>query len=548
MATIAYKPHPRHELSATFLRTQSGVSESRALAGFWQDLTGNSTFETRVLGYKERRLTSVQGKGKHVLKPLSLEWRGSLAQNSQEEPDLRYFSNHFTIRDRDGVIDTLYQSPASLYPAPTRFFRDLSEQNASIGGDITVPFSQWGGLKSNLKFGFSYVDVTREFRERRFEYDEGRGFSFGEFDGDIDAYFSAAGIVDTTSSGRPNFGNIIKDASSDRSNYDGDQKITAYYAMVEVPILSRLRIVGGARLELTDMSTVSQDTSLTPGRLDNSDWLPSVNLIYQLADNMNIRSAYTKTLARPTFRELAPYATFDFVGDFVFRGNSGLKRTLITNYDFRWEWFTRPGEIVAVSAFYKRFENPIERVIQTSTGNNSLSVQNVEEGRVYGLELEVRKSLDQFAGFLRDFRFGGNLSLVQSEVDIPEEELTVIRAADPNAASTRSLEGQSPFLANLDLTYDNMKSGSMVSVYYNIFGKRLITVSEGAAPDIFERSRSTIDVIYSQRLPGGVSMKLSAKNLLDSEVKTSQILGNTEFIYGLYRTGRSFSLGFTYSL
>ena len=41
---------------------------------------------------------------------------------------------------------------------------------------------------------------------------------------------------------------------------------------------------------------------------------------------------------------------------------------------------------------------------------------------VAGLELELRKRLDSIVPALKDFQVGANLSLVHSEVDIPEGE------------------------------------------------------------------------------------------------------------------------------
>lgn len=547
LATLAYKIHPNHGVSATYLRTQSGTTDSRFLDGFWQDLSGNSTFQTRVLGYQERALNSLQFKGEHVVRGITAEWKASFSRNEQEEPDLRYFSNHVTITERaGGVVDTVYQKPASLYPAPTRFFRNLEEDNRSLGLDITVPFKVWG-LGSKFKFGGAHQDVSRGFRERRFEYREAPGISFNDFDGNVNAFFAASGIIDTAANGRPVFGNYITDASSRKNNYDGDQTVAAAYGMLDLLLTRKLRFIGGVRLESTRMTTASQDSLLAVGRLENDDWLPSVNLVYEVGQNMNLRAAYTQTLARPTFRELAPYSTFDFVGDFVFSGNSSLKRTLVTNYDLRWEWFVRPGEILAASAFYKDFQNPLERVILTSAGNNSLSIQNVESGMVAGLELELRKRLDNIVPALKDFQLGANLSLVHSEVDIPGEELDIIRAADPDADNTRALVGQSPFLANVDLTFDRSQQwGSVMSVFVNVFGDRLSVVSEGAAPDIFERARTTLDVIYSQKIWRGISMKLSAKNLTDSRALMSQEFKDTAYVYQVYESGRTFSLGFTY--
>ena len=127
--------------------------------------------------------------------------------------------------------------------------------------------------------------------------------------------------------------------------------------------------------------------------------------------------------------------------------------------------------------------------------------------------------------------------------------MDIIRAADPNAGSTRALVGQSPFVTNLDVTYDRSQEwGSVLSLYLNVFGDRLSVVSEGASPDIFERARTTVDLIYSQRIWRGISMKFSAKNLTDSDALLSQNFKNTDYIYQLYESGRTFSLGFTYKV
>jgi TonB-dependent receptor len=430
-----------------------------------------------------------------------------------------------------------------------RIFRDLEERSLNVGADLSFPFRAWRGLAGRLKAGGSYLGVARDFGERRFEYREGRGVSYPAFGGDAAAYFRRTGLLeDASSEGRYTFGNYIIETSPLKNNYTGEQTVAAGYAMVDLGVTGALRVIGGARFETTRMETASADTSLPRGLLGNRDWLPSVNAVYTLGENMNLRAAYTRTLARPTFRELAPYATFDFVGDFVFEGHSGLRRTLIRNYDLRWEWFVRRGEILAASVFYKGFRHPIERVILTSVGNNTLSVQNVDRARVYGLELEARKRLDDVAGFLAPFQVGGNFSLVRSRVDIPWEELGVILAADPGARTSRPLQGQSPYLVNLDVSYDHPRPGTTLGLYYNLFGERLATVSEGAAPDVFERARTTLDLVAAQRLPGGFTARFSAKNLFDDPVLFSQRFKGREFVYSRYRLGRTFTFGVSYTV
>jgi TonB-dependent receptor len=353
------------------------------------------------------------------------------------------------------------------------------------------------------------------------------------------------GIVDSTN-GRYRFGNYVVDASQMSDNYDGDQDITAVYGMIDVPLVARLRFIGGARFEVTRLNVASQDPAKQKGEVANDDWLPSVNLVYELGSSMNLRAAYGKTVARPTFRELAPFASFDFIGDFIFVGNPNLKRTLIDNYDLRWEWFARPGEIFAVSGFYKRFQNPIERAIVSN--NNQGQFQNVDAATVYGAEFEVRKQLDQIAAFLQHFQAGGNLALVQSRVDIPAKEMATIRQLDPNASGKRELQGQSPYVLNVDVVYDNAKTGTMASLYYNIFGERLTEVSLGGTPNIYEQPRGVLDFTLSQRLLKGITLKAAAKNLLDSEVRKVHHFKNIDYVSRRHTLGRTFSLGLTYSV
>jgi TonB-dependent receptor len=283
------------------------------------------------------------------------------------------------------------------------------------------------------------------------------------------------------------------------------------------------------------------------GRLDNSDILPSASLVYSINDNINIRTAYTKTLARPTVRELMPLITFDFAGDFLFQGNSRLERTLITNYDFRFEWFTGPGEILAVSAFYKDLENPMERVIRNDIGNNATSIQNVASGTVRGIELEARKSLGFINEKLEDFTFSGNLTLVDSEVDISEVELINIRAANPDAPATRQLFGQSPYIVNVDLQYQN-DSGLSSNLSFNRFGDRLSLATGNATPNVFERAYTTLNWNLSKPLANGITLSLKANNLLNPLIKQSYEFKGQEYIFQSFRQGVAFSASIKYSI
>lgn len=548
-----YRPHPKHELGFNYMRNESGESMARYQFGaFPRDLSSEAVYETRTLQYVERELDSYQARGEHVLfgdRSLKVEWNGTLSTTIQDEPDLRFFTNNYTPLDRGGTVDTVYTIRPSIYPVPTRYFRTMDEETQSAAIDLSLPFRQWSGLSAQLKIGGSGQSKVRTFRERRFEFRQDKI----RYDGNEHTFFDDehVGILEDESTGRFfRFGNFVMDATQPSSNYDGDQEIYAFFGMVDIPITRDLRAVGGLRYETTHMRAASLDPALDEGVIDTRDLLPSMNLVYGIVDDMNIRLAYGRTLARPTFREIAPYASFSFVGDYIFLGNTDLDRALIDNYDLRWEWFARPGEIFAVSGFYKYFRNPIERAFNpvAAASNPNIQFQNVDNAIVYGVEFEARKNLDQIAGFLRHVQAGANVSVVQSRVDIQPDELALIRALRPDASPTRPLQGQSPYTVNLDLTYDNFDSGTTASVYYNVFGERLDRVATGGTPNIFEQPRHIIDVTFKQRLLFEFSLKASVKNLLDETSVYSQTYKGDRYVAEEYGFGRSYSLGITYEL
>ena len=214
----------------------------------------------------------------------------------------------------------------------------------------------------------------------------------------------------------------------------------------------------------------------------------------------------------------------------------------------RWEWFVRPGEILAASAFFKTFDQPIERVLRNVGEGRFVSFQNVDHAQVYGAEFEARKRLDRWlqTPVLKDISVGGNFSLVRSTVDIPEEEMIIIRASDPSASPTRPLEGQSPFLLNLSAGYENHDLRTTVSVFYTVFGDRLVAVTQGATPDVFEKGRGDLSATFSQHLPGNLRLKLIAKNLLGADFRQTQTFKGREYDYVYYSQGRILSVGLSY--
>jgi len=547
MITLAYKFDPNHKITARYLRTQNGTAEGRYLEGFQYDIP-DGLFQTRVIKYTERSLSTAQLNGKSYFENAlntTVEWRLSSATNTQDEPDLRYFTTQVDTFFSGAI---LYSNPTNNFDRPGRYYRELEESNNTAGLDITIPL-QLLGRSGNVKFGGNINIINREFRERRFDFfTDDVNFSLNSVGGDVEAFFDSLGVIGFRNNGGVRFGNYVQNATTERSNYDATKDIYAGYIMAELPVMEKLKLIGGFRLEQADIEVVSLDSSQAIGSLSNVDLLPSISAVYSINEKMNVRAAYTQTLARPTFRELAPYITFDFVGGLLFRGNANLERTLITNYDLRWEYFTGTGEIIAVSGFYKDMENPLERVIRTDLGNDAFSIQNVESAQVYGFELEIRKNLYFLSETFRHFSLATNYTFVRSRVDIPQLELDQIRNAQPDADDKRDLQGQSPFLFNFDLGYDNPDLGLKSSLSYNLFGDRLSIITEGATPDNYERGYGSLNFTANKSLTSNFELSLKMSNLLDPDIIVSQKFKGEEYFSNKFKNGRTFSLGIKYKL
>ncbi|MDN5214560.1 TonB-dependent receptor [Fulvivirgaceae bacterium BMA12] len=531
MISGSLKLNDLNKIKLNLLHNQSGTNTGRYQAGFWNNSGQRPFIETRTLQYIERGFSNAQLSGEHnieALNNLEIKWISSYTMSSQEDPDVAFFTNEFA-RDESGNPED-YRISLS-YRRPSRYFRELEEDNWDNKLDFTLPINLWNDLKGKIKFGGAYTKKDREFSEDRYE------FTFRvPYDGSGDDYFSTENLGN---------GVDVQFATAPENSYTANQEIFAGYLGIETWLTKKLRLNGGARFESTKQEIEAENGS--QGELDLNDLLPSVNLTYELVESMNLRLSYNKTLARPTFREFAPLSTFDFAGGGIQSGNPALERTLIDNFDFRWEYYPRSGEYLAISPFYKRFENPIENTI-LNTSDLQFQWQNRDEATLVGLELEARKQLDFLGSAFEKFKLNMNVTLVDSKVKLAASELDQIRQFVPDFSSERELFGQSPFVINAGLQYLDDDKGTDVSLNFNVFGERLFLISTETGALVYEKSRPDLGLNIRQRLSEKWRITLRAQNLINPDTNFELDFFDQDFVWQRYTTGRSFSLGLSYTI
>ena len=548
VVNLAYQPHPDHEVAFTFVYNQVGEDTARHLEGYNVDNHPDLLVQDQLF-YAERNLNTYQFKGRHQfpdVRDMKVDWLVSLSNTSQDEPDARFF--HYT-RSTNAVPS--YQLGFSgIDPIrPSRYFRRLEENNLNWKLDDTLPFRVPNGQEGEIKLGLLQSFSDRTFTERTFAYAGDSGFSTL---GDPNRYLTADMLsYVVTRQGRNtnyNFRRFFDNVTIGNNRYQGSQEIGAQYAMVEIPVTRSLRILGGARVESTDLEVTAFNPNIgsTNGTIQATDLLPAAGLVINLRSNMNLRFNFGRTIARPTYREFAPVTLYDLPTDTLVEGNPNLQRSKIDNFDLRWEWFPRPGEVLSLSAFYKDISQPIERFSKDLT-DGTVSYVNFPQAKVYGVELELRKALDFVDPLLAPFSAGMNLSLITSELALDADTLRNKRRYGYTGGAKRSLYDQSPYVLNADLTYNNPRMGTTATLQTSMAGKRIF-VATGAGEDVFEHPPIGLDFVLTQKLTRHLRLKLSARNLLDLPYRRSYGEDPTQFPYSSYRRGRLFSLSLTCDL
>lgn len=541
MVNLAYQLHPDHQAAFTFLYNQNGNDLARVQVGKTIEQSNAEVVANR-LQFTERNLQTYQFKGESLfpaVADIKLNWLTALSTTTQDEPDTRFF-NYGIVGDETKVGENYLPEPKN----PTRYWRNLDEQNLNYKADITTPLQLLTSKPTEFKVGMFSSHSDRNYLDQEFFYQ-----GDAPWNGVPNDYLTPDNLG-YIANARPN-GRILyswqRYIQQRQSAYDGTYGIYAGYGMLDMPLLEDLRLVGGVRYELTDINVDSRSylpNSIT-GKATNDTTLnqqiplPAVGLIWNIQTNMNLRLHYSQTIARPSFRELAAIRSYDPILDVLLEGNPKLQITEANNYDLRWEWFPSPGDLLSFSAFYKSLTLPIERRFVTTDGE-IVTFDNRSEATVFGVEFEARKNLGFISPSLSYFSVGGNLSLIQSETKLTAEELATKLEAVPGASSTRPLYDQSPYVLNLELSYDNPDWGTSASLLYNVSGPRLVIASLNTE-DVYLQPAPLLDFVLSQRITRHLSLRFTAKNLLNPDLKRTYGK-DSDLIYSSSTVGTTFGI------
>jgi outer membrane receptor protein involved in Fe transport len=523
------------------LRLQNGESSA---ASYQSESLIDSANEQKkdVVEYNERSVTNFLLSGSHFLADgkFNVDWKLSPTFNINRDKDIRYTPYRFD--------EGSYSIQPSETGEPRRLWRDLEE--FSYVGKLDLKYeSSFNDNPLILKAGSFFTYKERDYSISNFAL-RFRGRVADAETGDPDLLLQDYNIWDAETG----FGAYYINDTGDINEFVSDQMVLANYFSAELNLTEKLRTVFGVRHEIyTQRYTgIDQNDVLFSDQeiIDNMDIYPSLNLIYGINENTNLRGSYSKTVARPSFKEASNVTIFDPVLNIVFLGNLDLKPTYIDNFDLRYEVFPGNGEIIAASVFYKNFTDPIEIVTYSDAATDNFQPRNVGEATVYGLEIEVRKSLtDRLSA-----RF--NTSVIEAQQDFDrspsgeyDSKLLNLRNGE-EMKEYRPLQGQSPFLVNAGLEYQDESFSANLA--FNTQGRTLEVVGIGASPDIYTMPFNSLNLNLEKKLgeKDNKTLTLRVRNLLNDS-QDSQFISfgaQEDYFFTRRAQGVSVSLGFRYKL
>ncbi|MBK8226133.1 MAG: carboxypeptidase-like regulatory domain-containing protein [Flavobacteriales bacterium] len=525
------------------LFTQQGTDQATLRTG--RNFEEQFEVKNYAFRYQQRTIYSGQLHGSHELKSdvSKLEWTAGYGLAWSKEPDFRRIRTVRDINttDSNAPFQTIIPPGATTLDAG-RFYSDMDEQVKTGRLDYEHKLS---GEKISVKLR---AGAYAELKDRSFEarwmsfraanlitYDQSLAYA------PLDQVFAEGNINPTT-------GFRLEEGTNPSDRYTASNRLIAAYASGTLSIATNTTITAGVRAEHNTQELQSRTFGGRRVLVNNPvlSILPSINASRSITERAQIRLGYAETVNRPEFRELAPFAFYDFSFNNVLRGNDSLQVATVRNADIRYEFYPSTSEIISVGAFYKQFTNPIEMFFLPgagSGGTRNFTFGNARSATSVGVELEGRRSLSSLftEGVMSRIGVMVNAAYIVTEVDLGSEAA--------GQKQERPLMGQSPYIVNAGLYYQDRERRIQGSILYNVIGPRLFAVGTYGTPDIYEMPRNVIDLAVTKGLGKRFELKLAAQDILNQRVLLLQDsnddgrIGQQDEQIMSFRRGASFTVG-----
>ncbi|MCW3124683.1 MAG: TonB-dependent receptor [Bacteroidetes bacterium] len=538
-----------NQIELKLLLNQTGVSQTTLRSDTFNG--SNDRFYAEYYQQRTTALAQLAGNHKFNDEASVYNWNLSYAYSSKSEPDFKRIK--FSYNPNDSLYKAHIANVVDPVNGGGRFFSSLKEH----------VFSFNHGLKQKIRIN----DYAFELGAGNYIEYKQRNFAARTIGYTIKPGAQAQMLTQLP------LGNMFNPPSDASAGYFKLDEITspsdaykaqnlqvATYLSLNFPIGTRVKLVAGLRHEYNRQSLQSHVNldSVSP-RIITNFFLPSLNTSVNINEKMLVRLAYGETVNRPEFREWSPFYFYDFqfsAGNYgslfptVFYPNgTTLKVATIHNVDLRYEWYPAAGDMVHVGGFFKYFNDPIQQVITPTGGSDSKAFTYLNGDHAYtaGAEIDMRKNLGFMMGSrakneMANFSLVFNAAYIYSKLYLPN--LTSLN-------HTTQLQGQSPYIVNAGLYYQNDSIGLQASLLYNVTGPRIYAIGNEFYPNIGEMPKHSLDFSISYTIFKKLTFLVAVQDILGQASRLVLDIdrnGKFDTKHGLDKDIRNFTMGRYYSL
>ncbi|MGF6709010.1 TonB-dependent receptor [Pseudomonas frederiksbergensis] len=326
------------------------------------------------------------------------------------------------------------------------------------------------------------------------------------------------------------------------------EDINAGYLMNTIDI-DDWRFIAGLRYEGTEFK--AKGTGATDGEFQSTEtkrryhhWLPGLHARYQLDKNTQVRAAWTKSVVRPTFGQLAPGFVID--DDEASFGNPDLKPLESSNLDLGIEHYMGHAGTVSAFVFYKDIKNFVYNTDLAGTGawadfSEAHTFANGDSAKLYGLELAYSQKFDWLPAPWNGLLLGANTTFSRSDAEIEGFDA----ASGINRKRSIDLPNQSDTVGNLMLGWEDDKLSLRLSANYKSDYLFELASINDKAHDLHVDAQTFVDFSARYSLTKNLQVSFEAQNLTDEPYFV--YTGNRSYNGQYEEYGPTYKLGLTFT-
>ena len=535
---------------------------------------------------EDQRVQNYSLRGEHLLSPkLDLDWQANYAVAKEFRPNERYIE--FEQEDlpfdvnlsdiRKPFVTTTGEDLSSFEFSELTENRDYTKES-EFGAKVNIrfPFSVIEGQKGRLRTGLR-LRLKDKLRDNNFfayepleditladvatSYWGGDGFNPGSQY--VPGTFASAAYLGGLDLNNPNLYESESDPSEFLAvNYKAKENIFAGYVRWDQDLSDKLSVILGARIENTHIDYTGNrvlDEEELEGKIETTNSytnvLPGITFKYDATSDLVIRAAFTTSLARPNYYDLAPYINNVASDSEIMAGNPDLKATYAYNFDLMAENYFKSVGLISGGVFYKNLQDFIYTYSNNQYSNTDFAndfpgqdnpvpvgeewtfvqSRNGDNVDVYGFEVAFQRQLDFLPGFLKYFGVYVNYTYTDSKAKGIADE-------DGNERKDVSLPGTAPHMFNGSLSWENSKFSARVST--NFASDYLDELGSDEFNDSYYDKQFFLDINASYKIAKNLSIFAEAKNLTNQPLRYYQGVQDRvkqlEYYQGRYNLGIKF--------